>query len=176
MALRVRMGRTRAETQRAQSGGDLLATPAIGLVGCKRRILGHRGHRGHREILPSTRQPPLQPDFFQIGKELCLCVLGDLCGKNLLTRARPKISLCRNASSPDPDGEDSRRGAERGRFACDSGAIGLVGWKRRILSHRGHRVHREILPSTRQPPLQPDFFQIGKDLCLCVLGDLCGKN
>ncbi len=101
MALRVRMGRTRAETQRAQSGGDLLATPAIGLVGCKRRILGHRGHRVHREILPSPRQPPLQPDFFQIGKELCLCVLGDLCGKNLLTRARPKISLGRNAGSPD---------------------------------------------------------------------------
>ena len=61
-------------------------------------------------LVPSTIQPPLQPDFFQIGKDLYLCVLGDLCGKNRLTGARPKISLGRYAGSPGPDGEDSRRG------------------------------------------------------------------
>ena len=83
----------------------------IGLVGWKRRIHSHREHRVHREVFPSTRQPPLQPGFLQIRKDLRLCVLGDLCGRNFLTRARPIISLGRNAGSPDPDGEDSRRGA-----------------------------------------------------------------
>ena len=92
-------------------GAEWRRCACIGLVGWKRRIHSHRGHRVHREVFPSTRQPPLQPGFFQIGKDLRLCVLGDLCGRNLLTRARPKISLGRNAGSPGPDGEDSRRGA-----------------------------------------------------------------
>ena len=43
------MGRPPAEGAVALSGGDLLATPAIGLVGWNRRI---RSHRVHREILP----------------------------------------------------------------------------------------------------------------------------
>ena len=81
-------------------GAEWRRCACIGLVGWKRRIHSHRGHRVHREVFPSTRQPPLQPGFFQIGKDLRLCVLGDLCGRNLLTRARPKISLGRNAGSP----------------------------------------------------------------------------
>ena len=33
-----------------------------------------------------------------------------------------------------------------------------------------------ILPSTRQPSLHLGCFQMGKDLRLCDLGDLCGRN
>jgi hypothetical protein len=106
------VGMQQRNRPKRRRGAEWRRCACIGLVGWKRRIHSHREHRVHREVFPSTRQPPLQPGFLQIRKDLRLCVLGDLCGRNFLTRARPIISLGRNAGSPGPDGEDSRRGAE----------------------------------------------------------------
>ena len=44
-------------------------------------------------LLPSTKRPALQQGAYQMGKDLFLCVLGDLCGNNFLTRGRPKRSM-----------------------------------------------------------------------------------
>ena len=41
-------------------------------------------------LLPSTRQPLLHPGYVQMGKNLRLCVLCDLCGRTLLVRGCPK--------------------------------------------------------------------------------------
>jgi hypothetical protein len=36
-------------------------------------------------LSPSTRQPLLQPGCVEMGKNVRLCVLGDLCGRTFLT-------------------------------------------------------------------------------------------
>jgi hypothetical protein len=43
-------------------------------------------------LLPSTKQhpPAFQPGCFQMGKVLRLGVLGDRCGRTVLTSGRPK--------------------------------------------------------------------------------------
>ncbi len=54
--------------------------------------LPQRAQSSQRErisLLPSMRQPPVQPGFFRIGTYFPLGVLGDLCGKTFLPRARP---------------------------------------------------------------------------------------
>ena len=44
-------------------------------------------------LLPSTRRSALQQGAYPMGRDLFLCVLGDLCGRNLLTKGRPKRSM-----------------------------------------------------------------------------------
>ncbi|HCF96274.1 MAG TPA: hypothetical protein DEW46_14545, partial [Verrucomicrobia bacterium] len=53
-------------------------------------------------LLPSTRQPLPQPDNAQMEKDLRLSVLGDLCGRNLLTRGRPNFDPAFENDQPDP--------------------------------------------------------------------------
>ena len=52
-------------------------------------------------LSPSTRQPLLQPGYVAMGKQVRLCVLGDLCGRNFLTSGRPKRSMAKQAPGPD---------------------------------------------------------------------------
>ena len=46
-------------------------------------------------LSPSTRQPLLQPGCVEMGKNVRLCVLGDLCGRTFLTSGRPKRSMAK---------------------------------------------------------------------------------
>ena len=50
-------------------------------------------------LLPSAGRSALQPGAYQMGKGLRLCVLCDLCGRNLLTRGRPKRSMAKRPYS-----------------------------------------------------------------------------
>jgi hypothetical protein len=52
-----------------------------------RPAYSHRGHRGHREILSFDIDEtiPNVRAFFSDQKDMCLCVLGDLCGRKFLT-------------------------------------------------------------------------------------------
>jgi hypothetical protein len=63
-------------------------------------------------LSPSTGQPLLQPGCVEIGKNVRLCVLGDLCGRTFLTSVRPKKSMAKL---------DRGRGRGRYRYRRDAG-------------------------------------------------------
>ena len=62
-------------------------------------------------LSPSTRQPLLQPGCVEMGKNVRLCVLGDLCGRTFLTSGRPKRSMAKL---------DRGRGRYRSRYRRDA--------------------------------------------------------
>jgi hypothetical protein len=63
-----------------------------------------------------------------------------------------------------------------GHYCLDATPIGarLWGWDEPQRAEFTERFF--LLPLTRQPPLHLGCFQMGKDLRLSVLGDLCGRD
>jgi hypothetical protein len=75
-------------------------------------------------LSPSTRQPLLQPGCVEMGKNVRLCVLGDLCGRTFLTSGRPKRSMAKQdrgrlgrttAENVEGAGSSTSRSRSRGR-------------------------------------------------------------
>ena len=133
-------------------------------------------------LLPSAGRSAL----FQMGNGLRLCVLCDLCGRNLLTRGRPKSSMAK---------QDRGRGRYRYRYrrarchtaqesipisigrigsdCLEAEAEGLCSWGGSFATEGTEFTERFfLLPSAGRS----SFYQMGNGLRLCVLCDLCGRN